>query len=720
MVRKLVYILMLAVICCLTGCRRGTFETEYIGNNDAEAIYYSSYNIPIVFESPNSGIINSFMIGDNICVIASVYIDGEETYRTIMIDNELEQIISTNIIGIDHAYSFCATQGNNIACSTGRGFYIIDPYTGRQISEGQISGIASNERPSVAYYDKGFVFVTSEKIYRIKDDGGIIDSTELYIEGMPCINNTFFKQNGIDYVVFDEDMGTDLKYYKIDFDRGTVEQTASASQMDIVPLTAYENSKYAYDEYYGKIYELDIANLGKAICAYRSNMLIKPTTGSTYKTYIYNKDHFAFSNTYGGGMWELVVVNRDDDLNISDRTIITVAGDYATYDNSLLMAVYMYNTSQNEYYVNVESWGEESSWSTSAEAELRNLKLIQQMQNGDAPDILYGYTLDYDNMGQLGIVIDMMPYIENSTVITSENLNEYLYDLMTRNGQCYKLFNGFSFNGFCGSLVYDEDQELGFYTDSNISESLRFRYTSADYLNFILGYPLENLSHNDDFISEDQIERAISIATDIGIAPDEQVGSINLDGEENISYGIYGTVSSLERISDNGYFEFYGFPTLGETSYCINPMGLMAISSGSEHPEACFDFLEYMYSDEAQKAVLSNLSFPLSNDVYNLYMNYMRNPDSIPDNEYGMRLLATDLIEVRGNEVGYRQLPSSLFTNLSKAISHINQVTYIDFGLYNILVDEINSYYTQDKPISDIARSLRSRLLLYAQENYYT
>ena len=50
-------------------------------------------------------------------------------------------------------------------------------------------------------------------------------------------------------------------------------------------------------------------------------------------------------------------------------------------------------------------------------------------------------------------------------------------------------------------------------------------------------------------------------------------------------------------------------------------------------------------------------------------------------------------------------------------IDSIDSVQVVYFWIYNIMTDELNSYYLQGKPVSEIASSMYSRLMLYLKEN---
>jgi hypothetical protein len=51
-------------------------------------------------------------------------------------------------------------------------------------------------------------------------------------------------------------------------------------------------------------------------------------------------------------------------------------------------------------------------------------------------------------------------------------------------------------------------------------------------------------------------------------------------------------------------------------------------------------------------------------------------------------------------------------------ISSVDTMITIDWGIYNIIAEDVESYYLQGKDIHEIAKTLHNRLLLYVQENY--
>ena len=67
---------------------------------------------------------------------------------------------------------------------------------------------------------------------------------------------------------------------------------------------------------------------------------------------------------------------------------------------------------------------------------------------------------------------------------------------------------------------------------------------------------------------------------------------------------------------------------------------------------------------------------------------------------------------------GMEAIPSETAEDLRRAIDSADTLSAVDWGLYNIIVDEISSYDYQGRSVDSITDSLTSRLEVYLDENY--
>ena len=87
-------------------------------------------------------------------------------------------------------------------------------------------------------------------------------------------------------------------------------------------------------------------------------------------------------------------------------------------------------------------------------------------------------------------------------------------------------------------------------------------------------------------------------------------------------------------------------------------------------------------------------------------VSYSLDHSSIPDSDYAYRTyLCQDEISADTAEDFYKMIES------------VDSVLYFDWGIADIIDDEVSSYFNQNKPVDEIAESLYSRIELYLSEN---
>ena len=242
-------------------------------------------------------------------------------------------------------------------------------------------------------------------------------------------------------------------------------------------------------------------------------------------------------------------------------------------------------------------------------------------------------------------------------------------------------------------------------------------------MNDILGHPIRKHGVSGSFTDIGNVSEALEIAVKDGVDPIQlDSGSVRLKTSGSQVNTLVGFVSDYTIQSTRiGNMTFLGYPTVGGIAHNARSTGMIAISSGSKYPDECFKFIEFWCSAEAQQSAINTNKFPVVKSSFEEYLNYMKDPDSIPEDNVDMKMVASSLSGSEAAGPGVR--PSSIkftdemATGLRQAVESIDNLTITDFGIYNILREEIESYYNQNKPVSEIAKSLSGRLKLYVTEN---
>ena len=722
---KSVLFLLIISAVMISYCKNEEPVYDYqCGNPNYEQEYYSANTKRVSFND-DSYLYTVLKNNDDYCFVTQDRDEGAFAYTVYVYDDSLDDLKNTYTLDIcSEVYSFCLVGNDIIACSTSNGFAAFSIDSGERL----FSSAAEDRynRPIITSFDDGLILISDEQACKYDSDGKKIDMIEYDNIGFPSWGCAAFVQRGKIYYVNQE-----MNIYQIDFENNKATYQFNLNELG-TPFDLGQGGKY-YDYLQGEFYEIDMMSKTREICAVRNHMLIPPRVyNKNYEDGYFFVDRYNYIITYSypDGSYDANLVYKDDSLNIGDRNKILIKGYGVNDDLCLLRAAYDYNTSQDNSFVEVESYGEEYYYSTAIEAQNIKLQLIQEFNSGNAPDIYYGNFFDYDYWGRNGMVLDLKDRIDTSDIINDSSIISNFYDLMYHDGHCYSLFSGYRINGIVSAndrISPNIPIDYNLYSNASFSDGMRGYYLSSDIVDFIVRYPLKRLISENDFLTLEEIENILEYGYSIGMSNQEKYGenSIIINGDEGLSVkqAVISSISGYSHIvHDLGPIRYYGYPTVGGTVNTVEPFGLVAISSGSEYPEECFDFMEYLFSEENQQELLIQQVMPVRAQVSDKYIQYMFAPETIPDDEEFYKNLANEMrsfnFDLSHDPQDYYHLSDSEERYFKEMISSVNSIITMDWGVYNIIAEEVESYYLQNKPVSEIAESLLSRLSLYVQENY--
>ncbi len=164
---------------------------------------------------------------------------------------------------------------------------------------------------------------------------------------------------------------------------------------------------------------------------------------------------------------------------------------------------------------------------------------------------------------------------------------------------------------------------------------------------------------------------------------------------------------SREERNAHDRITYVGFPSLEGSVHLIHPKGLVGISSSTKFPEQCWDFIRELIMPETQKKAVMTHSVPVNSDVFELMCRCASNPDSVSDED------------MKRFVKGHTAVTQEVIEDYTEIVNSVDTICAIDWGAYNIISEEISSYYTQKRTVKQIAETLDARLTLYVQENYH-
>jgi|GEM_PF-3526650 len=691
--------ILLVLTVLLYGCSFGKNTDTNIDSRQTGNAGYEGNSYLVQADEDEQIVINS------ICCSADKYIGiaskfNSNLQNTVIYEfNSSGEFVKQLDVDIGSITSMVLNE-DNLYCLSYQTIYKVNTETG-EISEFDNPNHAS----WIASYDDGYVLCST----------GIVQYFSQYGEPISEISNEdwrnygyytpFFEVNDKAYVMCLSDISASYNIYELDFDNvsSTFVKDASDYGFDITNYCG----NYIFDDE-GEKYIDPIQDMPMLLCSWADTDIIPAAEANAYGTYVPldgNRFAIIYNNAVTGNC-EFQFYRYDKTIDNSDKIILTVGGFGVSYDQTLSRVIYKFNTSQNEYRVVINQYDHTAS-NIEEEADIV-ARLIADFNSGEAPDMLYGNNFDFNSLGSMGLAMDLTPYINDGSLFEEDDVLPEIVNIMKHEDKCYSLFNGFYLDGYWGlesetdgltNLTAEE-----FYSLSNTQRRVAPMLDSATIATWIIGKSFDTIigqANSEHVLTLEQIENVVSLSIENGLDANQE---LSFPGTESLRSGDYlavwtgsGNILGYYNLckSAGEAINFMGFPSVYGSAHVASPNLVISVMQNTEYPEACIEFLSYLYDEEIQNYVFTLGYCPVNSDVFDETCSNTQ--EYLSDGDF---------------------VPSDIVVAYKNAIGFIDTYEMNNWGLYNIIEDEINSYDTQGKSIEEIAQSLQSRMDLYVQENY--
>lgn len=617
-------------------------------------------------------------------------------------------------IDIDEAFGFCFVDSDIVASVNNNGIDLIDIKTGKIIKEITDAGLVSDSdiysRDCVLDRCKdGFVASYTHKCVKYDISGeeiGRIESEEFNHSGA---SHAYLEFGDKEYAV--SYSGMKVVFYELDFENKSYMKTREAS-LNMGDGAAYISGTGNYLYQYGSndVLCLSPTEEESVICAKDSNMLLTGVIGDEgdYRFDVLGNNMFV--NIYNSTpIPQIRVIYESSDLNLSSRQIVraSVASSDMT-DPGLKSAVAEYNMSQSDYLIVLESEVFYDETGKDIQAEV-----MSSLINGDIPDLVIGSQFNPIYLANAGLLEDLSDYIASS-----DSIDENIKRLMLSGDGCYYLFAGYCQDGYVGKgeNFTGIDPEIG---SLPFTDNLYGSQPAIMIVDPVIRNEVAMAGLSDQHIDQTRIETILSYALKSG-------GSYSTSMPTMLD-NVYSDTCRLARFDfgDFGSFRymysklggdiFYaGYPSVDEQLRPATSVCQVSIMADSEYKDAIYDFLDILLSYDNQRQILCSQQgyIPVNAQVMEDYFDCLTDPQIIKDpiGEYWYENATIyEKSSITASEIEqYKMLKCSPNCILAS----------VDQRLWNIIFEEIESYYLSDKSVNEIATSLTSRLNLYLDENY--
>lgn len=459
-----------------------------------------------------------------------------------------------------------------------------------------------------------------------------------------------------------------------------------------------------------------------------------------------NGTFYAVVSDYNTGSADLAELTKVKTEEIAKRENIVIGVVYN--DTELARRIVNFNKTNEQYRIKMKAYMDANDWSEKSYSDAI-ANLTNDISSGNGPDILDLSSLDIANLANKGVLEDLMPYLEKSTVLNKNDFFEKILSAATFNGKLTYVTSGFTLETLAAktSIVGDrmgwtiEDMlavgkkypnaELLEYADRNTIMQMMMMLNKESY------YDIANRSCSFD---SKEFKDLLAFAKTFPEEYDYQnqrLTPFKLKDNSLIlmNVGIY----SFEEIQSTiAYFDgepctFIGYPSSNGGNGCIlRPREQYGISSKSEHKDAAWAFIESVIAEnvsdpwrtfgfsslkskyEEQKKKALTVEY-----VYDENGEIMKDDKGNPVYENGGG--GYSMVGDNGETWDYVYKPVTA-EEVDMVEKLLNGASVIDVSmdreLNTIIDEEAQSYFSGNKSVDDVASVIQSRVDLYLKENY--
>ena len=546
-------------------------------------------------------------------------------------------------------------------------------------------------------YSKGFILIGYGGALLFDKDCNETGRCSFHSEYSPINDTAAYEQNGMIYFLaycFEGEVICQI-------DPETWECSVFANMKDFINpgATAFYDGPFIRTDASDYFYIVDPATVSLKPVLKKSNMTVIPSTMTTFfdpEARILNNGIIVYIYSYSEQIDpDIIIVSKDDDLNISAREEIVIKGYGAERDPALAYAAEKYNSMQDQYYVRILEYEDEYQFSSEHDLLDIQLRLMQEFMSDTAPDMYFSREFDYQYWGRSGVVADISSYLDERGILDEDKISPNILPLMKNpDGSVYQVFAGYSVGGYWGDSNIYTQNEYAYNNMPSLPAGVRRMgdRSQLEIVDSMIRYDLIWRYSNNEMLSEAEIKNILDYAVENGYEPNSNYSLTSpeevRDGEVSLFHAYIATMTSYLTLARDMDLEprCIGIPMINGSAHLVEPKGLVAVSAGSDNIEACCDFIACMFEYRAQERMVSSEWIPVDERALQRHVSSTNCSDTLKE---------------------------LYLENIHSA----DTLLAFDWAVVDMIEEELGSYY-EGRSTREIAHTLHSRLQLYASENY--
>lgn len=444
-----------------------------------------------------------------------------------------------------------------------------------------------------------------------------------------------------------------------------------------------------------------------------------------------------YCSDWSAGTDSLILMDRVQASEVSEKETLTLGCMNLT--SNLQAAVVEFNKKSDKYKIEIKNYGEVADYADASAYEDARTLFYNDILTGKAPDMFLADDINMKMFAVKGLIEDLSPYLDSSTVAGREDLFETILNAYTVGDTLCAIPLSFSVQTLAGRA-----SEVGTEPGWTLEEMIAFAEAHPEML--ILPYATKlrvlsacmmfdfdswvNWETGECFFDTPEFKKVLEFANQYPAEEDESLPGTQQQIMAHMAlldnFGLSDPQSwQLEATLFGEPITAIGYPSSNSNGVLAFGNEAVCISAASQNKEAAWSFIESMLTEEAQENERL-WGFPVRISSFEKELAEAMVPDYILD-ENGEILLDENGNPKEVSHYTFRwgdDLEVSLYAvteeeaeGIRRIISQIDGIYAYDQSIMGIILEEIEPYFAGQKSVDEVTGIIQSRVQLYINES---
>lgn len=453
----------------------------------------------------------------------------------------------------------------------------------------------------------------------------------------------------------------------------------------------------------------------------------------------------AFYRDWNTGEYSVAILKKTAASQVAEKQTLTLA--CFGLSQSIQADVVSFNKTNPDYRITVKDYSEGIDYSNGEEYMSqyndRLTQFLSDLVSGNAPDLI-DYTslnLDLKMLAEKGVLADLNPYLDASTVVNRADLIESVLNAFTIDDNLYVIPVRFSVNTLVGRTA-EVGEKAGWSFDDMMALAEQYpeaelyqAITREGFLSTCLSYDIDsyvNWETGECFFDTPAFKKVLTLAAKYPEEYDWEnmlsepaalrthqalLSEVSLDNPESWQV--------TQKMFDEPITAI-GFPTQDSTGVAVSASAGLCISASSAYKEAAWSFIEQGLDPDKIADDWMTWGFATLKEVYDKELQEKMTPN------YQLDFEGNYILDEDGNKLEYSNssygwgdditievyaVTQEEADSIWKVIEQIDGTVSPHLDLLNIITEEAAPYFAGQKTVDEVAEIIQSRIKIYVSES---